>query len=542
MAPPDAQAVAKAKKLLELRGKGDHYQKAAVERQISQLPPDVLAAAMHGTPAATAQAGSAKGATTGAKSPHGETFENYEAFLLGVNNQLRGRPGETDPSDTSPADPAHLLPAHLDLLIELQGALAARPKRPADALKAWERIHKKLEQVVQAASKVVDKDTVDTVARQISSADRDFVGAAYHRAEEAAEGQLEAPDAEQQRVHVENAEKDLLEAKKLWDSVHKVMGSGVDKALGIDGTGEIIELAEMPGTIQEKLEAAKKKSMLGQAGTAVELAGKIKGATASLMKISADVGERYCGRVAKLAESQGNKVLMKEAEEAAEQWKFLGETAKNLGTAATVIALIGDAISMVDDIRNGKWSEVASDAAEMAVDAAPLLLGAEVAAPLAGVVVLVKAEMEAIHLAAEFSRWCKDEQVREACANYVQGLTKDVNPWATKLVANVEVMLDASQPEAVQAAAMAQVDKDAKNTWQGVKHVAGVYLEPLAQRAPDVFESMGKEAVAVFTTEELTMPAETADGVIALAVLEKVQKIFHGSNLMAKYVVDHYKN
>ena len=32
------------------------------------------------------------------------------------------------------------------------------------------------------------------------------------------------------------------------------------------------------------------------------------------------------------------------------------------------------------------------------------------------------------------------------------------------------------------------------------------------------------------------MPAETKEGVIALAVVEKVAQIFHGANLMAKYV------
>ena len=470
------------------------------------------------------------------------TFENYEAFLFGINNQLRSQTGSIDPADTSPADPARLLSQHLDLLINLQQALAARAHSPADALTSWERIHPTLVGEVEAAKSVVDQGTVTTVEGQIAEANQNFVGAAYHSAERAAEGHLEAPDLEEQKAHLERAEHELLEANKLWESASKVMASGVNKAFGIKETNEIIELVKLPGTIQEQMERTREKGVITQVGTAVELVGKIKGGTASLIKITAKTGERYCAGVAKLAASQGNKVLLKEVEEAAEQWKWLGETAESLGTVASVISLIGDSISLVDSIRVGNWEEAAAQAADMAVDAAPLLLGAEVAAPLAGAVVLVKAEMQAIHDAAAFIRYCQDEQVREATGDFVKGLTDHVYPWATKLAANVDVMLDPTQPASVQSAAMDQVNMDAKETWQGVKHVTGTYLEPLARLSPAAYEGMGHEAVAVFNEGDLSMPAETKEGVIALAVVEKVATIFHGANLMAKYVHEHYTN
>lgn len=136
--------------------------------------------------------------------------------------------------------------------------------------------------------------------------------------------------------------------------------------------------------------------------------------------------------------------------------------------------------------------------------AAPLLLGAEVAAPLAGAVILVKAEMQAIHDAAAFIRYCKDEQVREAAGDFVKGLTDHVYPWATKLAADVDVMLDPTQPESVQAAAMGMVNEDATYTWQGVKFVAGTYLGPLAQLAGNVYASMGREAYEVFNEGDLS--------------------------------------
>ena len=89
---------------------------------------------------------------------------------------------------------------------------------------------------------------------------------------------------------------------------------------------------------------------------------------------------------------------------------------------------------------------------------------------------LIKAEMQAIHDAAAFIRYCQDEQVREATGDFVKGLTDHVYPWATKLAANVDVMLDPTQQESVQRAAMDQVNADAKETWQGVKFVTGTYL------------------------------------------------------------------
>jgi len=470
------------------------------------------------------------------------TFENYEAFLFGINNQLNRHDGSIDPADTSPADPAHLLSHHLDLLVSLQQALAARTHDPVDALRAWELIHSTLWDEVAAAKSVVDNDSVAAVERQITETGQSFVGAAYHAAERAAEGRLEAPDLEEQKAHLERAERELLEANKLWESASKVMASGIDKALGLKETNEIIELVKLPGTIQEKLEKARKQGVITQVGTAVELVGKVKGGAATLLKLTATTGEKYCAGLARLAAGRGNKVLLREIEQTAAQWKWLSETAESLGTVASVISLIGEGISMVDSIREGNWEEAAAQAADMAVDAAPLVLGAEVAAPLAGAVILAKAEMQAIHDAAAFIRYCKDEQVRQATGNYVKGLTDHVYPWATKLAADVEVMLDPTQPESVQRVAMDKVNEDATYTWQGVEYVAGTYVGPLAHLAGAAYASMGAEAYEVFSGGNLSMPVETKEGVIALAVVDKVAKIFHGANLMAKYVHEHYTN
>ena len=472
------------------------------------------------------------------------TFENYQAFLYDIQNQLDRGDGSIDPSDTSPVDPAHLLAHHLDLLVDLQQALAARAHNPAGALQAWELIERTLWEEAEAAKSVVDDGSVAGVEGQLEQAGRNFVGAAYHAAERAAEGGLEAPDLAEQQAHLESAEHELLEADKLWENAAKVMASGVDRAFDLEGTAEIIELVKLPGTIREKTEKARETGLI-EVGTAVALVGKIKKGTATLLKVTAATGERYCAAAAGQAARQGNEVLVREIEERAAQWKWLGETAETMGTLASVVTLIGDGLALVDSIRAGNWEQAAGQTLDMLADALPLVAGMEIAGPLAAAVIVVKAELQAIHAAAEFILYCKDEQVRQAAGDYVQALTDHVHPWAVQLAADVEVMLDPTQPESVQRAAMDKVTDAAKNTWLCVEYVGGNQLERLDQQAHSAYESMGADAYDAFREfggSTLSMPVETQDGVIALSVVDRVAKIFHGANLMAEYVHAHYTN
>ena len=89
---------------------------------------------------------------------------------------------------------------------------------------------------------------------------------------------------------------------------------------------------------------------------------------------------------------------------------------------------------------------------------------------------------------------------------------------------------------------MDTVNADATYTLQGVKYVAATSYPALAQLPGGVYASMGAEAYEVFGEGNLSMPVETGEGVIALAVVEKVAKIFHGANLMADYVQKYYTN
>ncbi len=82
MAPPNEAEVARARKLLELRGKGDAYRRAAVEKQIKALPPNVLAAARGEKPA-----GRAKPPSMPAKAP--SAIEYAEAHFEGAPDGIQ---------------------------------------------------------------------------------------------------------------------------------------------------------------------------------------------------------------------------------------------------------------------------------------------------------------------------------------------------------------------------------------------------------------------------------------------------------------------
>jgi hypothetical protein len=469
------------------------------------------------------------------------TFDNYEAFLYGVENQLASYASPTDPADTHPADPAHLLPHHLDMLIDLQQALVQRSSSPNDALAAWEHLRPQLQAEVEASKAEVTDGNADAIEQRLTDANKNiFVASAYQSAAHAAQGHLEAPDAGDQKAKLDQAQKEFLEADKLWDGATKVMSTGVDKMTGIEGTQEIVDLVTMPGSIEEKLQAAKDKGQLEQLATVVDLVGKIQGATKSVLKLTAQVGERYCDGMAKSAASKGTKELAEQMEKSAARWKALGSAAEKMATAASVLALISDGLSLIDAISKGDWDAALSATADIGTDVAPLVFGADVAAPLAGAVIVIKADLEAFHLAAEFIRYCKDEEAREAASNFVKALSDHVYPWAQRLTADVEVMLDSTVAAQVQQAAQSQVSSEAKNTWDAVKWTVANYLEPLQEQGAALYRSLGSDAIGAL--DDLTMPAETKDGVIELAVVDKVAKIFHGANLMCEFVHETYTN
>jgi hypothetical protein len=463
------------------------------------------------------------------------TDDNYAAFLVEVQNQLN-----SFKAPTAPPEKPDLLPEHHELLVELYQALVLRNSSPNDALTSWNEIKPRVQSEAEAARAVLAN--VDEIERKIDEdGENIFVATAYHSAVDQAATHVEAPDAGQHKVDIEKAQRDFLDADKLWEDSTKVMSMAATKATGVESIQDIVELVKLPGSIEEKLEAAKKMPALGQLETVIDLVGKIQGATKQVLSVTAEIGERYCKGLASQAVAKGSKDLAKELGEAAERWSEFGKAAKALATGATVAALIGDGLALLDAIRNGDWEGAVGATANIGVDAAPLALGEDVAGPLALIVVGAKVEMGLLHEWAEIIRAINDEKVRTAAGDFVGGMTDHVYPWATRLISNVEVMLDPSLDTKVQQAAQAQVAGAAKGTWDAVKWVVQTFLGPI-EKYDDVYDSLGKDALGALDVNSFDMPVQIGDLLIPQQVIDRVQKIFHGTNLMGAYVRDNYKH
>jgi hypothetical protein len=465
------------------------------------------------------------------------TYENYLAFTSGVQHELMSYRSPSMPADTD------LLPHHHDLLSQVYQALVQRNSSPNEALDCWNQVKPRLKSELEAAKSVMEHSAVDEIERLIDEEGVNiFVATAYHSAVDQAATHVEAPDAGAHKDKFESAEREFLEAEGLWENTTKVMSGGASAVTRIESIEDIVEIVKMPGSIEDKLEAAKKKSALGQLETVVDLVGKIQGATKSVLSVIGEIGERYCEGLARRAVAKGSKELAEELEKAAARWKDFGKAAKALAVGANIAALVGDGIALIDAARKGDWEGAVGATANIGVDAAPLVFGEGVAGPLAIVVVGAKVEMELLHEWAEIIRAINDEKVRKAAGDFVAAMTKNVYPWAVKLISNAEVMLDASLAAEVQQAAQAQVASDAKMTWQTVKWAIQTFLGPLEQY-DDVYNSLGGDAIAALDVNSFVMPVEMGGGIlIPQQVIERVQKIFHGTNLMGAYVRDHYKH
>ena len=130
--------------------------------------------------------------------------------------------------------------------------------------------------------------------------------------------------------------------------------------------------------------------------------------------------------------------------------------------AASYAAIIADSFELVSAVADGDWSKALSAGKDLAIDAAPLLLGAEVTGPLTVVVLVVQAELEAILRSPPgSSAICRDELVRLAALDFVEQCNVVAFKLARSLVANCKLMIDASRPSSVQDVAARQADREA---------------------------------------------------------------------------------
>jgi hypothetical protein len=150
---------------------------------------------------------------------------------------------------------------------------------------------------------------------------------------------------------------------------------------------------------------------------------------------------------------------------------------------------------------------------------------------------LAKTEIAAIHMAAEFIRYCRDETVRQAAESFINDCNV-VAKGALKLVADCDVMLSAPNAS-VRDMAQRKANQEAERVSKGIRQLASHDLSNSKKAIggyPGVVAALGDRANAAMT---VTFGPE--DGGV-LMVAQQIIDVFSGANAMAKYVKQRYTN
>ena len=146
-----------------------------------------------------------------------------------------------------------------------------------------------------------------------------------------------------------------------------------------------------------------------------------------------------------------------------------------------------------------------------------------------------QAEMEAIHLAAEFIRWCQDENVRQAAGSFITTCAAVARNPAQDLVADANALFNPSN------AAITDIitNKLTGYTPAMRKGLAAIGAHVQATDARSLghygalVEALGPDAKRV-----LLAPFAFPDDPLSMAT--QIRDVFAGANAMARYVKEHY--
>lgn len=472
------------------------------------------------------------------KSKKAENVNNYTALINGLEDTFGDWPKlGALPINVAPSNPANVLPRHHELLLNARTAAVMMRSTPDTALELWEPTSAQIRAEVAKGTRLgLPKDYSDIpYARLKAMNDHVFIPAAYYAAkrEKIANTTLAAPDIEQVRPKMQRAEKVLVDSKQLYDETKKLVLEGAGNVAKWD-TGklpDIVDLVNLPGSLEDKVAYARKH---GIAGTATELVGKVTGAAGTLIGLAAHMGKSYTAAVSKIALAKGNTALVSKMAQLGEKFEGMAKRAEKVARFAGAVVILADYIKLVTAIADRDWDAVTDAGVDLLTDAAPFVFGAELAGPLAVGVVAVKGVMEAIHLAADFSRWCRDETVRLACEEFVRQCIGLSDNRAKALVAECEILLDPSKAS-LHELAYKQAVVAAKNVSAGLRvldsHVSATTKNTIGAY-PGVVKSLGKDALTA-----MAMPMDDP-----LNAVDQVTAVFKGVNQMSVYVRANYKN
>ncbi len=467
----------------------------------------------------------------------------------------------------------HLTPAHRNLLETIRTAFVlARTETagsPAAALSAWKSVQGDLRLALRRMpSFIVDQedrstrhraDDVAEMQKQLNSLGETlFVGGVYAEAHNAAvkETNLQAPDLAYQAEGLREAAESFEVANKLAEKGLVLTGEhAIDRVLN-DGKFEpglghaIIELVHNPHEIMEKLEEFKKRGVIGKAVTAAQMADKILAMRNAVIEVSCQIVKRFAEKAAEQATAAGIEV-------AAERWekiaKWAGgklEAVDKVKKVAGKLAIAISVITVIDDLIEGKFEKAFEDAGIAAVGylADVAVAGSKVATGetdvglaaggtgmVAGIAVVVAAEIDAIHGAAAMIEYCEKESVREAAGTFVGVCTTAADVEAKDLVADARLLADPASA-AEQQLIEQKLISHARYWLRDIAALSEQVDDTRTIRVggqPDLLAALGPQALAI-----LRNPGSWAANWQAMA--EEIRIIFAGASRMAEWAVKHY--
>jgi hypothetical protein len=466
------------------------------------------------------------------------TPESYADLLVGINHIAMAAAQDHGAGVADVPLGSHLSATHRDLLAKLRSAVmmaySSKSGEHQAALNVWTFIQPDLASAVKHAPEFVEGD-VGGIQHDLSWLDEQLIRPAAYReahAESVAHTSLKTPDLAFQQRQLEEAEIELEQAKGFAEDAAKIISMGASSAIlkDTDLGKEIFELVSIKGTIQEKLEKAKEKGIVEQTATAVELVGKIAGLKNTIIQTTMEVLKHRAEKFAEKALEEGARQLAKHWKEIAEGYEKNIQSLKVLGKVLGMVGVLADAIRAFKAALDGDWEGALKNAASAGMGVLGAL-GVEGGGPLlAGITITIKAEIEAIHLAAEFTRWCKEETVRVAASSFIDACSLVARNVAYDFVADVDLMLTSGNAAVSQMAGQQMMARVGKMN-QGLAYLRARAAMSQA-KWPGLFATMDAQA-----QRALTNPFNPDD---PLSLAQELSTIFEGANAMATYVKEHY--
>jgi hypothetical protein len=386
-----------------------------------------------------------------------------------------------------------------------------------------------------ARLKVLDQNDLGIYKRSLNILYTDYFRPMSYRDEKSQalqQSDLKAPDLVFQKQRLEDAEREFNAAEQMSEEVAKLTREAVTHvALKDAGMGkDIFELVHLKGTIEEKLEWAKKHGVLAETATAFDLVSKVAGSANFLASTSMEVGKRFAEGMVQRYAAKGAHELAENWEKVAKKWGTKIDALKTVGRVIGALAVIADVIKSIRAIIDGDWETAVSEAGNAAVDVMSMVASGDAAPLIGGIAITIKAEIAAISMAAEFAHWCRDEQARDAAEEFINACSVVAKNVALDFVADLELY---SHQSNVSDIALKHAEAAAPRMGQGLKYLMGAYGR--LARKPDLSGALGPKAEA-WLKGRIDMPFETVDGPMLLTMAEGINDIFAGANAMGKYV------